>query len=490
MVFVRLKIGNKSVDVDPLALISKNEFWRAFFEFANSSELYQIIPYTRLSQLEYPYKYIDYDMSEIRQYILEDEYGYGDTMVYFIDKLDRLRSNTMYKTSGNMFRSQTAYYPDINEKFDQYYNLCLRFGGYMEHFILYDHVFTLFKSLPSNTPVEERNQYTQILFSLKESMDVILCDILIPYNVYYDKIFEDFFDKIIINGKQYKAWLHAMYHNKSGALYENDSGQRFENKLDYTKDLIINSPSVINYLDKSLRLMTLYTSTYEQISCLSSIREELNKLPLKELYYIRACFLLLEGLDNNMDLTLFNKLDLKSGYKVANDGSLNIIGVNNIEDDRFKFIFTNINTLEKGYLPLRSKTGLSRKQYNDKVRDMLKNMDRTDDIKQIARNHGYTFHDGMIEIFEQKDWDDIISRKINTLIIGGKQAILLDIHNIKNIGKTIQGDDNIVLEVKDENRIIPLELVKYRFNDSGFIFKAFIKESEGSIISLNVNDLE
>lgn len=337
MVKVRLDLGLRYVDVDKLTLVSKNEFWKAFFEF------------------EYIKNGLDIEIYKF------DTNGISiDIVIDFLTKLNKLYSYKFEKNKDIVEYEGNFY--NLNENnIEAYFSLVSQYGGIVENIFFEE---DLKDYIRDNFDIQNSDIYSNYLDILHEERKMKRCDNMIIYNMYYDDKYINWFDKININGNVYKAWIKALEFESSKIV-------------DYNIRLNIVSQGVMRYINDILQLLCLYN-----ISCLKqdeNILYQFLYMPewqrkediryyelLRKFYYIRQGYILFKGINLELLNTIFPIFDNTKGYKIINDNDITIYGIDKLEDNLFIFLMTKENILID-QIPKRSKTGLSRKLYNERA---------------------------------------------------------------------------------------------------------------------------
>lgn len=420
MVKVRLDLGLRYVDVDKLTLVSKNEFWKAFFEF------------------EYIKNGLDIEIYKF------DTNGISiDIVIDFLTKLNKLYSYKFEKNKDIVEYEGNFY--NLNENnIEAYFSLVSQYGGIVEN-IFFDE--DLKDYIRDNFDIQNSDIYSNYLDILHEERKMKRCDNMIIYNMYYDDKYINWFDKININGNVYKAWIKALEFESSKIV-------------DYNIRLNIVSQGVMRYINDILQLLCLYN-----ISCLKqdeNILYQFLYMPewqrkediryyelLRKFYYIRQGYILFKGINLELLNTIFPIFDNTKGYKIINDNDITIYGIDKLEDNLFIFLMTKENILID-QIPKRSKTGLSRKLYNERAISIVNSpyiggisLYNVENIRELGIGIDYEYN----AFFENKDIEDIINNNIKTLLLPYKapqsKNILI---NIKSVKKIIE-DGNLNISV-------------------------------------------
>lgn len=412
MVYSCLQIGSNKILVDPLYMMTRNEFWRGYF-----------ISFDRDNRFIF-------DSSLMKVYEFEDEYNYGDILISFILSISRLGSKNLK-------------IEDIEKNFDKYYVLILAYGEHNQSSTLKTILENRLKKDTTLTQ-EDKNQYNYLISELNNHIETTSKDGLNVFSLYEDTQYDIYFDYIYINNKKYKVWLECIEHGSN---------------LNINYHCSITIPNrLVKYINDYI-MFNLVRFGYQ----LNNINNKKN-YSLNDKFNIRCLYILFNGALSIKDFLICDifKLDPYTGYKIDNTNKTTIYNLDCLSINSLKFIITN-EAIDIKNIPVRSKTGLSRKHYNKKILSNKGSISRYNysQINYLASlGLCLDINAAVMCKYTLQDIEDLINKKITTVNIPSNPTnkveynIAFDSHTILSIERipTYEGNYQLFV-ITDYNNI-------------------------------------
>lgn len=340
MVLVKIKIIDEEdnnnfifTEVDPMMLISKNEFW--YLYFTNTEKVDNSYPFIAeyidgiptLNYIKILMDIIDKDVKNPNIYQLYSIAGYYITYILL----------TLY---GGYKELKTFIYVIENTTNEIYFN----------------DIEDISKIAEIDESRDNKNMSTKniVYYDIKMKMNRLKYE-QSKLPTYFDNgKLNQFLDDIYFNDKKYKGWLYALKYDTS--IYDNINS--------------FNIPSSrINYVQSALRVLLIYDEDN-----LSKIL--LPNYTIKEKHYIRAIIYSIKEKSFNMyndnhkryDVRICKifGLDFLSGYEDENNKA-KFFNIDKFDEEKLKFYLLDNPTISMNNVPKRSLTGLSRQSYEQRI---------------------------------------------------------------------------------------------------------------------------
>lgn len=410
MVKFTLSIGDFKLEIDPIIMVSRNEYWLLFFDKEKPTNNIYDVNLVDMSDMPYPNDIVYQFLSSLYKNIIDEDMIKNNPSVY-VDLIQGYGSYTQLKILQDKYNDvllQYFYKKDETEyKKESYVNIDKDIRSDLEKRIkeaensyIMDNEKSRLKAAPlkielellpvirdafygkidinliNEVPILKRlyqkydTLYRKTLLSqadeIKNISDITeerRRDVLLPYRIYDNSKYDFLFDKIKINNNIYKI---------SKELIKKYSD------LESIKSLLAAdlpsfnvSPTLVNYLEISTRLLCV--DVLDIGLDMKDLPEIMDK-SLLERSYIRMLSLLLMEQTSQYYIKLCEKLKVNplGGFAMRN-GSPAIIKLDGLDTSVLDFILIDeARRIEIKKIPLRGKTGMSRQQYSDRISQILK----------------------------------------------------------------------------------------------------------------------